>query len=98
MYCVHRSTTTAVKLSTALVKTRTVTHRGIQTAVLRLAAVESTPSKLDEILPEIVDFPARHIGPRKHEAKMMLAELGYEVLYILSKMLICHNFNVLNLS
>jgi hypothetical protein len=48
-----------------------------------MTAVESlTPtvvSKLDEILPEVADFPARHIGPRKHDAKAMLAELGYKV-------------------
>jgi hypothetical protein len=34
---------------------------------------------LYEILPDVADFPARHIGPRKHDAKVMLAELGYQV-------------------
>jgi hypothetical protein len=77
MYCIHRSTTTAVKLSNALVKSSTAGLRGIRTSALRLTAV--TTSNLDEILPEIADFPARHIGPRKHDAKIMLAELGYEV-------------------
>ena len=35
--------------------------------------------KLDEIFPKVVDFPGRHIGPRKHESKAMLTELGYNV-------------------
>jgi hypothetical protein len=83
MYCVHRSTTAAVRLSNVLIKTRTISRRGIRTSNLGMTAVESlTPtvvSKLDEILPEVADFPARHIGPRKHDAKAMLAELGYKV-------------------
>jgi hypothetical protein len=36
-------------------------------------------SKLDELLPRVVDFPSRHIGPRKHEAKQMLHEIGFSV-------------------
>ena len=86
MYCVHRSTTAAVRLSNVLVKARTISIRGIRTSNLGLTAVEGlTPTattKLDEILPEVADFPARHIGPRKHDAKAMLAELGYKVSHV----------------
>ena len=52
-------------------------HRGI-----RLSALGSSPaqkSKLDELFWPVVDFPSRHIGPRKHEAKDMLRTIGYEV-------------------
>ena len=31
--------------------------------------VRLASSKLDEIVPLTVDFPARHIGPRKHDAR-----------------------------
>ena len=95
MYCVHRSTTAAVRLSNVLIKTRSVSKRGIRTSSLgfysadgiapALASagapiqVPSPPTKLDEFLPEIADFPARHIGPRKHDATAMLEELGYKV-------------------
>ena len=35
---------------------------------------------LDKFLPErLADFPARHIGPRKNEAKLMLEMIGYKV-------------------
>jgi len=86
MYCIHRSTTSAVRLTNALVKASAFGGgmRGIRTSVLRLSAAPTTSmtatSVLDEIVPEIADFPARHIGPRKHDAKVMLAELGYEVM------------------
>ena len=30
------------------------------------------PTKLDEIIPPVADFPARHIGPRKHDARQVL--------------------------
>ena len=36
-------------------------------------------AKLDEFFPEVVDFPGRHIGPRKHESRAMLKDLGYSV-------------------
>ena len=39
--------------------------------------------KLDEFFPEVVDFPGRHIGPRKHESRAMLKDLGYNVSYAL---------------
>ena len=44
-----------------------------------LGVANPSGSKLDELLPKVVDFPARHIGPRKHEAKDMLNEIGYAV-------------------
>ena len=34
-------------------------------------------SKLEQIVPVVADFPARHIGPRKHDARTMLKQLGY---------------------
>ena len=40
--------------------------------------IRSIP-KLDDVFPAVVDFPNRHIGPRKHESKAMLNELGYNV-------------------
>jgi len=94
MYCVHRSTTAAVRLSNVLIKTRSVSKRGIRTSNLAYSAdgiapafasaaapipAPTPPTRLDEFLPEIADFPARHIGPRKHDATAMLEELGYEV-------------------
>ena len=39
--------------------------------------VRLASTKLDEIVPVTVDFPARHIGPRKHDARAMLKQLGY---------------------
>ena len=36
-------------------------------------------SKLDKLLPQVEDFPSRHIGPRRHDAKDMLRVLGYNV-------------------
>ena len=33
-------------------------------------------SKLDEIVPVTVDFPARHIGPRKHDARYLVIMLS----------------------
>ena len=36
-------------------------------------------SKLDKLLPQVEDFPSRHIGPRRHDAKDMLRILGYNV-------------------
>ena len=37
-------------------------------------------SKLEEMVPVTVDFPARHIGPRKHDARAMLKQLGFSSL------------------
>ena len=42
-------------------------------------ASQSSGEKLDEFFPEVVDFPGRHIGPRKHESRAMLKDLGYNV-------------------
>ena len=36
-------------------------------------------NKLDQLLPDLFDFPARHIGPKKHDAADMLKELGFKV-------------------
>ena len=42
--------------------------------------VRLASTKLDEIVPMTADFPARHIGPRKHDARTMLKQLGYSSL------------------
>ena len=51
---------------------------------LSLSAIKYDPeapqNKLDEILPRVEDFPSHHIGPGKLEAKVMLQELGYNVI------------------
>lgn len=49
----------------------------VQHASARTAFTDT--GKLDELFPTVVDFPARHIGPRKHEAKEMLELIGYKV-------------------
>ena len=36
-------------------------------------------SKIDDLFPNVVDFPNRHIGPRKHETQAMVNELGFNV-------------------
>ena len=77
-----RSTTAAVKLSNLLISARSITRRGFRASSLGYnpssdGAVALT--KLDEFLPEVADFPARHIGPRKHDAAAMLETLGYKV-------------------
>ena len=33
------------------------------------------PTKLDAIIPPVADFPARHIGPRKHDARSVVQYL-----------------------
>ncbi len=55
---------------------------GIRARRGRFAASMSSEAStfLDGILPErVADFPSRHIGPRKEEAKHMLAAIGYKV-------------------
>ena len=42
------------------------------------SSIRSSP-KLDDLFPDVIDFPNRHIGPRKHETKAMLNEFGYNV-------------------
>ena len=42
------------------------------------SGIRSNP-KIDEFFPNVVDFPNRHIGPRKHETQVMCNELGYNV-------------------
>jgi len=49
-----------------------------QALLARLASTVS--SKLEEMVPVTVDFPARHIGPRKHDARAMLKQLGFSSL------------------
>ena len=44
------------------------------------SGIRSNP-KLDEFFPNVVDFPNRHIGPRKHETQAMCNEVGYSVSY-----------------
>ena len=43
-----------------------------------------TNPKIDELFPNVVDFPNRHIGPRKHETQAMCDEVGFTVSHILS--------------
>lgn len=51
---------------------RTIGHQWNQTSVRSLATVK-------EIFPNKVDFPSRHIGPRKTDVVEMLDLLGYKV-------------------
>lgn len=55
---------------------------GFTSKTLRLVRYSSSSgvSKLDTILPPTEDFPARHIGPRKHDVRGMLKTLGYRTL------------------
>ena len=39
------------------------------------------PTKLDAIIPPVADFPARHIGPRKHDARSVVQYLCILVVY-----------------
>jgi len=45
----------------------------------------TTANKLDTLMPATVDFPDRHIGPRKHDVQKMLKQLGYGSLDELSE-------------
>ena len=40
-------------------------------------------SKLDQIVPITADFPARHIGPRKHDARYRVTILSLNIAVIL---------------
>ena len=42
------------------------------------SSIRSNP-KIDELFPNVVDFPNRHIGPRKHETQAMCNEVGFNV-------------------
>ncbi len=53
--------------------------RSLSLSAARLMAPEPPENKLDELFPRVEDFPSHHIGPRRHEAKLMLGELGYNV-------------------
>ena len=44
-----------------------------------LFSASALSSKLDKLLPQVEDFPSRHIGPRRHDAKEMLRILGFNV-------------------
>ena len=44
-----------------------------------LSSASVLSSKLDKLLPQVEDFPSRHIGPRRHDAKDMLRILGFNV-------------------
>jgi len=53
-------------------------HHGRKKSGKILARCASTnASKLDTLMPDTVDFPDRHIGPRKHDVQHMLKKLGY---------------------
>lgn len=51
---------------------RTIGHQWNRTSVRSLATVK-------DIFPNKVDFPSRHIGPRKTDVVEMLDLLGYKV-------------------
>ena len=51
----------------------------VSVACFSLSSRAASQGKLDELLPHVSDFPGRHIGPRKHEAREMLKEIGYGV-------------------
>lgn len=53
--------------------------RGLKTSVV-VKYPDPPENKLDELFPRVEDFPAHHIGPRRHEAKAMLGELGFKKL------------------
>ena len=54
-------------------------HNGILASSFSVSSNNRSQGKLDELLPPVFDFPGRHIGPRKHEAREMLKEIGYSV-------------------
>ena len=56
---------------------RTLVKRGAQSSVIPTRYASTNQSKLDTIMPVTVDFPARHIGPRKHDVRSMLKQLGF---------------------
>ena len=59
--------------------------------LLQLQQVRLASSKLDEIVPLTVDFPARHIGPRKHDARYLVLMLSrrYQSNSLISLIEIC---------
>lgn len=56
-------------------------HHGRKTSGNILArCASSNASKLETLMPDTIDFPDRHIGPRKHDVQYMLKKLGYGTL------------------
>lgn len=56
-------------------------HHGRKTSGNILArCASSSASKLETLMPDTIDFPDRHIGPRKHDVQYMLKKLGYGTL------------------
>ncbi len=78
-----RSSSTAVRLS-----------RRAGSTQMTIATSACLASKLDDILPKVADFPARHIGPRRHDAKEMLRTIGFNVRCLISKLLTVNSNNI----
>ena len=57
-----------------------VSHPGVRSAPVWTRCASTASSKLDTIMPVTVDFPARHIGPRKHDVRSMLKQMGFMTL------------------
>jgi len=57
-----------------------VSHQGVRSAPVWTRCASTASSKLDTIMPVTVDFPARHIGPRKHDVRSMLKQMGFMTL------------------
>ena len=49
----------------------------VKNGVRLMATIPS--GKLDQIIPPTVDFPARHIGPRKHDVRYNKLVLSYKL-------------------
>merc|ERR1712172_364660 len=56
---------------------RGLTRQGARALILARCASSAAINKLDVIMPPVEDFPARHIGPRKHDVRNMLKQLGF---------------------
>jgi len=54
-----------------------VSQKGLKNAVVLARCASSASTKLDTIMPITADFPARHIGPRKHDVRSMLKQMGF---------------------
>ena len=55
-------------------------HKKILKWEIRCVTTQS--SKSDNLFPERVDFPQRHIGPRDQDIVTMLDLLGYKVFFL----------------
>lgn len=55
------------------------TFDSLQKSLKGFRCVTTQSSKSDNLFPERVDFPSRHIGPRDQDVVTMLDLLGYKV-------------------